>query len=140
MPKINMFDRSACEVLRKEMDFAIQNIANKFGISIRTGNGKFTDTTFTLKIEMACVSENGEVSSKEAEEFKMLANSWGMKPEDLHKTIIIHGTSYQITGSNCRSYRFPITAKNIQNGKGFKLPLASVKAALGYKVEATDFN
>ena len=138
MSKITTFDRTTCQIVRTKIDEALKPLSNELGISIRSGNGKFASTTFSLKIEMACVATDGTVSSKEAEEFKMLANSWGMKPEDLGKQIMIRGTPYKITGSKCRSYKFPNIAQNVTNGKMFKFPFSTIKAALGYSVSAVD--
>ena len=109
-------------------------MAEELGISIKTGSGSFTATTFTLKIECATIGESGIVLDKEAEEFKLLANSWGMKSEDLGRTVLINGESFEIKGASSRSWKFPIMVNNLKTGRGWKFPVKTVKRALGYVV------
>ena len=81
MSKIESFDRNTCKLMRLELDKALEDVANKFGIKIHTGGASFSDNTVTFKVELATVGTNGVASSKEGEAFKMYATMLGMKPE-----------------------------------------------------------
>jgi hypothetical protein len=136
---IKTIDRMACRVIRDEVDTALKAIGDRHGIVVKSlGGGTFSPERFTFKVEAAVVGEGGEVLSKEADEFRTCANMYGMKGEDLGKVFTVHGTDYRIRGMKMRSFKFPIMAERVSDKRGFKFPLSTVKAALGYKVTAQD--
>jgi hypothetical protein len=53
------------------------------------------------------------------------------------RVINVYGKIYTLKGMASRSQKFPMLVER-NDGKGFKLPLSAVKAALGYKVEPQD--
>jgi len=138
MGMIQVIDRTVCKVIRQTIDEALKEAGKKLGVDIKTvGGGTFTENSYRVKVEAAVIGASGVVENKGVAEFKMFASAYGMKEEDLGREIAIYGQKYVIKGMASRSQKFPILAERA-DGKGFKLPLSAVKAALGYKLEPMD--
>jgi hypothetical protein len=128
--KVKQIDRATCRKLRTELEKVLEPFGKKFGISVTTGSGRFSDNNFTLKIEMATVDKDGNVRNKEAEAFKLMASVYGLKPEHLNTSFKTWtGESFEIVGWATRSKKYPILAKN-KEGKTFKFPVEEVKTLL----------
>lgn len=125
---IKAFDRSNIRVLRNEIDAALLAIANKHNIEIRSGNGRFSPTNLTLKLELSAKSADGTVVTKEASTFTELADLYGMKAEWLGKTFQRYGKTYTVVGLNTklRSHGVPTPVLALANGKQWKLPVDDV--------------
>ena len=127
--KVKKIDRASCKKLRTELEKILEPFGKKFGIDVKTGSGSFSETSFTLKVEMATISADGKVQNKEAEAFKTNAFVYGLKPEHLNTTFKTWtGEKFEIVGLATRSRKYPILAKNLDNGKVFKFPAEQVKA------------
>ncbi len=136
--KINQFNkRTDFDGLRADINEALKAIGKKYGLHLHAGNGTYNSEVFTLKLACTTLGEGGVVETPEAKEFKANATLYGMKPDDLGKTVTIYGRGFEIAGLKPKS-RNCITGKCVNSGKGFKLPLAEVKRSLGYEVTAMD--
>jgi len=122
--------------LRSEINQALEGVGKKYGVNFQARNASYLDQVATFKLELTTLGEGGTVETKEAKEFKSMATLYGMKPEDLGKTVTIQGRKFEITGMKPKS-RNCITGKD-SSGRGYKLPLAGVKRSLGYAVTAMD--
>ena len=125
---ITQFDRATCRMVSQAIEKAVQGVAEEFGIGIRRGRGTFSGPTFTMKLECG-IKENGEVLTKEAQDFKQLASAYGLKPTDLGRTFCLRGNSYKIVGLKARSTKYPILVERA-DGKRFKQDESTVKAML----------
>lgn len=135
--KIKQFNSSVdFNQLRSDINKALENIGTKYGVSFHAGNVSYSDQVATFKLEVTTLGEGGAVETKEGKDFKKMATLYGLKPEDLGKTVTIQGRKFEITGMKPRSKNC-IIGKD-PYGKGFKLPLAAVKRSLGYEVTAMD--
>ena len=134
--EIKQVDRTTVRLLGDKIEEALQAVAKEYGVAIKRGNGTFEPSNFTMKIECSVVVD-GNVVTKEAEHFKRYATFYGMKPEDLGKTIRVGRDIYEITGMRLKAHKYPILGKR-PDGRTFYLPLSSVKPALGYKATDAD--
>jgi len=133
--KITQFDRKTCQMLGSAVEEALQQVSKNFGISINCKGGTFSSTNFTMKIEAAVIGQNGDILSKEVENFKMYCGMYNLLPDDLGKSFKANdGNTYQIKGLTNRGGKFPILAVNLTNGKTYKLPERMVQRGLGRKV------
>lgn len=70
--------RTKLREIKKDIDNALKAVADKHGILLQTGNSRFTDTTFTTKIEGAVrPSGNGSTATSPAD--LKLQTSWAAK-------------------------------------------------------------
>lgn len=125
-----MITRDLLRDLRPRIEAALAELATETGLHITVGNASFTPSNATFKLEIATTDATGEVQTKETTAFKSLARSYGLEPDDLGKHIRHNGTEYEIQGLAPKSWRFPILARRIRDGKVFKLPAEAVSRQL----------
>lgn len=130
MSKLARFDRTACKVLRDEIDLALGAVAEKYGISIQAGNAKFSDNNITFKLELATKSDDGNVMTKEAEDFKRYAIMLGLRPEILFTEFEFNNKRFQLIGYKPKSPKYPFLAKCTYTGQTYKLPEQGVLRVL----------
>jgi hypothetical protein len=124
-------DKATVIALRAEIESALAAVATKHGIAIKAGNGNYSGTNATLKLEISVVDASGTTITKEAAAFKQLAILYGFTPEHLGRTFTIRGKSFNLAGIDRKSYKYPVLATN--GGKTFKLRLEDVQSAFGVK-------
>ena len=123
-------DRPFLDKARTHIDKALAEVGKELGVSIKTGNCRYSSSTFTFKLEGCLIGDDGNAVTKEAESFTMLASSYGLKPEDLHKEFKNGGETFQIVGLKYRARKFPIQAKRLSDGVVYKFPADTVRFAL----------
>ena len=122
-----------CDQIRTELNAALPAIAEKLGITLKTGNASYSrEGTATFKLEAAVFSTAGEALSKEAVAFKQLATTYGLVAGDLGREFSTHQGTYIVTGAAPKSYKFPILCRNKADGKIYKFPEKTVAMKLGH--------
>lgn len=130
MSKIDSFNSTNCRLVEEKIVETLKNIENELGVVIQGKGGTFSNNNYTMKLEIATIGNDGEVQTKDAENFKMYAKLYGMEKEDLGKEIYIEGKKVKIIGLMPRSKKYPILGEQTDNGKQFKYGLETVKKAL----------
>ncbi len=127
--------------LDQEIQKALNEVAARHGISIKSsGGGKFSTTNAELKVRISVV-RNGQVLSAEEENFKRFCSSYGLKPEHLGRVFPLRGDSYTVIGLNVRNYKLPILAKNNTSGMIYKFTPQTILQKLNQiPEEDTDFD
>lgn len=111
---ISAFTRTNCAVIRDELEEAILKIAQKHGIELRVGNGKFTAGTFDLKI-------HGKAKGKQiSQAFIEHMALYGLKAnvEINGKTLVEYAP---------RRSKYPFIYEDKRTGKRMKTNLQSAK-------------
>jgi hypothetical protein len=116
---IKQFDKTNLQVLRVEMDSALQAISNKYGITIKAGNASFSGNECTFKVKLNTKGTDGTVITKEAKDFDRYKGLHGMDHLSVGDTIYIQGSPYILTGFNTRARKAPINFTN-SVGSGYK--------------------
>jgi len=116
---IQQFDKSNLQVLRVEMDNALQAISNKYGITIKAGNASFSGNECTFKVKLNTTSTDGTAITKEAKAWDIYKGMHGLDHLNIGDTITIQGSPYILTGYNSRARKAPINFKT-KSGKGYK--------------------
>lgn len=131
MPKIKTLTRDNLDTLKARLTEAMLPIAEQYGVSVQFGHGSFSPSCFTGKIEIAVISDDGTVQSKEREDFHRYCFRYGLEPSDLDKQIrLYNGRQYTITGANPKNRKYPILLKCVDDGQRIKTTVSSVKVAL----------
>jgi len=123
-------DRTKVKMLRAAMEKELKAIEEKFKVQVDIGKCTYTDSNCTFKVEFADVGDNGEVKSKEVEDFRLYASMYGLKPDDLGKIFSTNGEEYEITGLSTRKRKYPILGTRIKDGAKFKFPVSQVQFGL----------
>ena len=122
------FNRPNIKTLREEIDNALKSIAEKHGISLMLGNVRFSDRSFTGKLEARITDTHGEPTM--AVDFRTLADTYGLKPENLYRMVTIQGKTYKIVGLKPRNRKYPIIVEEITNGKRYKFSAFVIRESL----------
>ena len=132
MNKITEFDKKNLSQLRWEIDFALANIGEKYGVKITTGTARFTDSTATFKLE-AAVIRNGKAVSREMETLEMYLGLLGLTEEHLEMVFKI-GTSdklFKLSGYNPRKSKNPVMLNLVGTDKTYCCSESAMRKALG---------
>ena len=136
--KVIQIDRSTCRDIRDQLAAHLASLQIE-GAKIRIGNASFTNSQVTFKVEVALVSADGVVQTKEGENWSLYAASYGLPKDALGKQVTLNGKVCELMGIAPRSSKYPILAKMIRGGKMYKFQLATVKDALGIPVTPDDY-
>jgi len=123
-------DRAKVKMLRVALENALKTVEENFNVKVNIGNGSYNDSNCSFKTEFADVSANGEVKSKEAEDFKLYATQFGLEPDDFGKTFTSNGSEFKITGLSTRKRKYPVLGTRVEDGRKFKFAVDMVKYAL----------
>ena len=129
---IERFDRKLAAALGKELEQAVQSVAAKYGMEIRSRGGQFGDSSFTAKLECTIKNASG-VGGRRADAFKELCSLFGMEQDDLGKDFAIRGRLYKVVGLMAGAGRAPILGAAMDNGKTYRFEAETILAALGKK-------
>lgn len=130
--KIKEFTRANVRTLMDEVQEALGPIAEKHGLVLDRKGKTFYNDRVPVMFQMLVRVEDadGKVLDSKAQEFKAAASLVGLKADDLGKTFIIRGTSYEVEGLNLRARKFPVLAKSMQNGKTYKFQADTVARSI----------
>ena len=121
--------KSDFEQFRQDIGNELESLGKKYGVVFKAGNISYMAGNASIKLEANCISSDGEVITKEAEDFKMMASLYGLKKEDLGRKFKSNGQVYVIAGWLRRSRTLPVLCK-IENGGQIKCSVESVKQRL----------
>lgn len=129
MRKITTFkNKSLLDLIEARINTAIKEVGEDLGIDIKTtGNGSYSDTNFTLKVECSLKSDDGVVVTTERSNFIKYGAMYGFKKEDIDKIFKYQGKNYKITGLKSRRQKNPIVCTQIENNMLYKFPTSIVK-------------
>ena len=121
MKKVTSFNRQNIRQINSELEAALKQVAEKYGLEVKLGNTRFTSDNFTTKVQVATVGEGGITMSKEATDFNRYKTILGINME-LGQEFQRSGKTFTIVGLKPRSKKYPILAK-CSDGKTYKLPV-----------------
>ena len=124
--KVTNFDKPTIKAIRMAMDQALATVASEYGITINTGNARFSGNEVTFKVKANTQSSDGTVNTKEAQMWDLYKQSIGLGHLSVGDTIQLQGKSFTIAGYNTRARKSPINITD-SNGRGYKCSVAMVK-------------
>lgn len=124
--KVTNFDKPTIKAIRMAMDNALATVEKEYGITISTGNARFSGNEVTFKVKANTMGNDGTVNTKEAQMFDLYKNSIGLGHLNVGDTINLQGKSFTIAGYNTRARKSPINITDAQ-GRGYKCSVEMVK-------------
>jgi hypothetical protein len=113
--------KQVIKMIRPEINAALQDVANKYGLEIKCGSGSYGDGHFTLKLEASSKGEDGNVITKEAKAYTRLCQLYGCEPQWLDQKFTSYtGEEYTLIGLNPKAQKFTMLGKRTSDGKVFK--------------------
>ena len=124
--KVTNFDKPTVKAIRMAMDNALAKVEKEYGITIKTGNARFSGDEVTFKVKANTMGDNGTVNTKEANMWNLYADMNGLGHLSVGDTVNLQGKSFTIAGWNTRARKSPVNITD-QNGRGYKCSVAMVK-------------
>lgn len=129
--KINTFDKDTIKMIRGELQLAIRDIENRYGIQLTAGRAKFGQKSASISIDMATIDSNGEIVDHDRE-FLIANLTWvGLKSEHLDTAIRIGNDTFKINGYKRARYAKPFSLISMTNGQKYVASEDTVRTALG---------
>ena len=124
--KVTNFDKPTVKAIRMAMDNALAKVEKEYGITIKTGNARFSGDEVTFKVKANTMGNDGTVNTKEANMWNLYADMNGLGHLSVGDTVNLQGKSFTIAGWNTRARKSPVNITD-QNGRGYKCSVAMVK-------------
>lgn len=106
------FDRATVRRISDEAEAALAAVAEKYGMTLSRGNGRFSPDRLTVKFDFAMATEAGAPS-----DFAQKAKMVGLPEDCFGKVFISGGTRYTITEINLRRRKYPVSGTGPQGGR-----------------------
>ena len=124
--KVTNFDKPTIKAIRMAMDNALANVASEYGITINTGNARFSGNEVTFKVKANTVDSSGSANTKEATMFDLYKQGEGIGHLKVGDTITLQGKDFILKGYNTRARKSPIQIEDMQ-GRGYKCSVQMLK-------------
>jgi hypothetical protein len=118
MKTIKRFDKTNLKEMRVAINDAIRVVEGNYNVELKIGNINYQETGFTTKLSVNLILD-GEVQTKEVRDFEQLAELSGCK-FPMGFGFDANGSKHIVSGYSSRSRKFPILAKNLDNGQTYK--------------------
>lgn len=128
--KITNIDKATCLMLRYEMNQALRDVCNRYGISIEVGRCTFGASNASFKVEVAVKNDSGEVLNRDWTTLKAHQKILGLSDADLTKVFVLGGKRFQLAGYNTRKWAKPFILNCLDDGRTYVARENQVKAAL----------
>ena len=124
--KVTNFDKPTIKAIRMAMDNALATVEKEYGITISTGNARFSGNEVTFKVKANTVTSTGKAITKEAQMFDLYKHSEGLGHLSVGDTVTLQGKSFILKGYNTRARKSPIQIEDMQ-GRGYKCSVSMLK-------------
>ena len=127
-----MLTRDLVKQLHREVDYAIETIANKHGLIVSTGAFSYNETEGRVKIKFQSLTENenGDIETPSERDFRLYAEGYGLKPTDIKRVFVHNGEKFKITGLKTSRRKYPVSAERVKDKKVFKFSSSIVSMLL----------
>jgi hypothetical protein len=114
-------DRTNLRALRVGIDEGLAAFAKEHGLVIKAGNISYErdGTKATVKLTVEAPNESGVFVPQEEKDFEKYAFAYGLKAEQLHSIIDVHGEKYEVVGLRSKARKNPVSVKRVRDGKRF---------------------
>jgi hypothetical protein len=123
------FTRAGIRALDEEAERVLKEYFESRGITVEPARGSYGDGYAELKFRFTNASSDGAPAGSEAEAFRLYASTFGLKPEDLGRSVQQGGKTLTIVGLRSRAPRKPLVLKG-EDGKTYIAAVEGIKAIL----------
>lgn len=109
-----MLDKVGIQILRKDIDAALAAVGARHGLKITTGNCRYGSEYATFKLDVATVTQEGNVLNKEAVALKRYYPSY------VNREVDMGGTKYKVVEYHSRKQKYKFIVENA-TGHRYKL-------------------
>ena len=125
------FNGSVVDQFRNEFEALVKDFEEKHGVKFGLGTITYGPSQLHSKMTVTIVGEGENPKDVEGKtSLKRHGFRFGLTDEDFNKRIQFLGKVYQLKGIKPRSSKYPIIAKNMNNGQTYKLPINCLRTHL----------
>ena len=121
--------------VRDDVKAALTVIANKHGLRLDLTTSRTRHSSLEVKVPFVMrviqTDETGKVLEPGEKEFRWLAKTYGLEPDDFGTAFKSGRYSYRITGIKTSRRKYPISVERVHDNKGYKFTKNQVLRALG---------
>ncbi len=126
---IKQFDKQSIEMMRTEIQSALDHIKTKYGLSeLKLETINYQLSSFSSKI--SGIVESDEMNNYKQNEAKFFAAKNGLPPDFIGSEFAMDRDVFTITHLVTSRPKYPITAHCKENGKTFKFTTQRIKELL----------
>jgi hypothetical protein len=117
-------DLAKLKQIAPQLDAELDSVFAKYGLKVRqrraTTDPSLGLVKFSIELaDTALKTKGGETTTPEAECFKQMARMFGLKPEWLGRTFVMHGMEYKVAGLRHKATKNPVMIERTKDGKRF---------------------
>lgn len=120
------FNRKEFEAFRNDVEEALKQVSEKYGIEIECGKISYTDFDFNMQLK--ATKNDGNIDGKKAL-FEQECLLYGFKPEDYERQFTANGKNFKLVGFNRKSPKNCCSIYCVTDGKTYKCSDEMVKRA-----------
>lgn len=123
-----VMDKTLIAELREDMKEALKKVEEKHGVDIALGNGSYTATSLSLKLDINILNEGESLEETQFKNvIKMYGGYHGITEEDFLKEFEVNGETYELIEINTRAPKYPIIGRGVKTQNKYKFPLNAIK-------------
>ena len=128
-----VFSRKKFDEFRSDVEAALEDVGEKYDVSIEAGSISYSDIEFKMGLKMK--KKNVDGKSFEQAAFEKHCKMFGFKPADYRREFkerATRGTGtevWKLVGFNPNAPKYPMIVENSQ-GKQYRMTLDAVKGAI----------
>jgi len=115
---------------------ALAEFCRQQGLAVSYKGGSIGQGNCTLRFEFSELDASGKAQTEDAENFRLFAPRFGLKPEDLGRKFAFRGQQYEVIGLRPSAEKYPVLAKRLTDGKVFKFPATQIGGRNPYSFSA----
>ena len=121
-----------CKAIEAEMLRACAEVAARHGLMVEGLGVQAMDLrwNFEFGVRVSIPLPDGSTLDPERLLFEALADEYGLSPDDFGREFSTGQEWFRVAGINPRRPKYPISAKRLVDGKGFKFTAANVAMLL----------
>jgi len=129
MSKITSFDKANLSNVRASIDAALSAVAKEYGLTIKLGGIKFTETSFNAALSVACGADDPMMRGVDPKVVSELQKYRDMSSLFMAKAKVL-GEDYTVVGMKPRSSCLILVARQASTGALKLVPTSQIRAGL----------
>lgn len=133
--KITDFGHSEHRILSAAIEKALKAVGEEYGVSLTAHGGQIGSGGGVVKLKVEVLDTGAGMKGAE-QQFRLYARMIGLMPDDFGKEFYFRHEVFVIDGINPNSPKYAVSAHRKRDKKGFRFPVASVKAGMPFAAAA----
>lgn len=133
MTALTTIDRNAAKLISAACEEALQEVAERFGLTVSLRGGSFDPSagTYKPKVEFA-MADSAEKSFARDCRYIYADGDFDkpLVPSDFGAEFVSQGRTFKVVGVNLRAPKFPILAEDVANGQTYTFGNGVVKTII----------